>query len=112
MDDAQFLHHLNMQISEAENQGNKAWLAQILAPRLAFQRADEARTIDDAVAFLQKVQEGGKRKTIKIEPIKLYGDRAIVECVVQVGDAKYHNLRLFVRREGIWKLLGWANEPQ
>jgi hypothetical protein len=23
---------------------------------------------------------------------------------------KFHNLRLFVRREGQWKLLGWANE--
>jgi hypothetical protein len=110
MDDAQFLHELNMQISEAENQGNKAWLAQILAPRLAFQRADPARTVDDGVAFLQKVHDGGKRKTVSVEPIKIYGDRAIVECIVQDGEARFHNLRLFVRREGSWKLLGWANE--
>ena len=46
-----------------------------------------------------------------IEPIELYGDRAIVRCVVAVGDQHFDNLRLFVRREGSWKLLPWANEP-
>ena len=111
MDDEQVLRELNAQISEAENDGNRDWLASILAPRLAFQRADEARTVDDRDTFLQKVQSGGKRKTLSIGPIEVYGGRAIVQCVVAEGDQEFHNLRLFVRREGGWKLLGWANEP-
>lgn len=111
MDDKQVLRELNAQISEAENDGNRDWLASILAPRLAFQRADEAHTVDDRDAFLQKVQSGGKRKPLSIGPIEVYGGRAIVQCVVAVGDQEFHNLRLFVRREGVWKLLGWANEP-
>jgi len=64
MDDEQAPRELNAQISEAENDGNRDWLASILAPKLAFQRADEARTVDDRDAFLQKVQSGGKRKTL------------------------------------------------
>ena len=82
-----------------------------LAPRLAFQRADGARTVDDRDTFLQKVKPGGTRLTRIIEPIELYGDRAIVKCIVQMGERQCHNLRLFVRRDGSWKLLAWANEP-
>ena len=41
------------------DRGEREWLATILAPRLAFQLADEARTVDDHVAFLQKVASGG-----------------------------------------------------
>jgi hypothetical protein len=111
MDDEQALHELNARISDAENDGNRDWLASILAPRVAFQRADEARTVDDRVAYLQKVQSGGKRRTLSIGPIDVYGDRAIVQCIVAVGDQEFHNLRLFVRRDGGWNLLGWANEP-
>ena len=36
---------------------------------------------------------------------------AIVKCTVSVCDQEFHNIRLFVRREGGWKLLAWANEP-
>jgi len=114
-DDKQALIDLNEQINDAENNGNREWLATILAPRLALQRADKPRTIDDQVAFLQKVEPGGKRVLLKIESIELYGDRAIVKCIIAVGDAvgdkEFHNIRLFVRREGDWKLLAWANEP-
>ena len=46
-----------------------------------------------------------------LEPIEIHGNRAIVECIVTVGARDIHNLRLFVRRDGQWKLLGWANEP-
>jgi hypothetical protein len=45
-----------------------------------------------------------------IEPIQLYGDRAIVRCIVADGDKEFDNLRLFVRRDGQWKLLALANE--
>jgi hypothetical protein len=110
-DDKQALIDLNAKINDAENSGDREWLATILAPRLALQRADKPRTIDDQVAFLQKVEPGGKRGLLKIEPIELYGDRAIVKCIIAVGDKEFHNIRLFVRREGDWKLLAWANEP-
>ena len=112
MDDKQALRELNEKIGNAENDGDAEWLSTILAPKLAFQRADEERTVDDQVSFLQKVKFGGNRVTHVIEPIQLYGDRAVVQCMVKVGDQKFHNLRLFVRREGEWKLLGWANEPK
>ena len=110
-DDKQALRELNTKIGEAENTGDREWLATILAPRLAFQRADEVRTVDDHVAFLQKVKGGGTRVTRVIEPIELYGNRAVVQCIVTVGTQEFHNLRLFVRLEGRWKLLAWANEP-
>jgi hypothetical protein len=73
-DDLLALTELNIRIAEAENRGEREWLATILAPRLAFQRADEARTVDDHVAFLQKVTSGGMRTTRIIEPIELNGD--------------------------------------
>jgi hypothetical protein len=112
-DDRQALIELNTKIGDAENTGAREWLTTILAPRLAFQRADESRTVDDQVAFLQKVKAGGTPRVTRriIEPIEIYGDRAIVQCIVSVGDQEFHNLRLFVRREGGWKLLAWANEP-
>src|SRR3712207_4720215 len=53
------------------------------------------------------------RTTRVILPIKHFGNnRAVVECVVTQGEKDYHNLRLFVRRDGQWKLLAWANEEQ
>jgi hypothetical protein len=111
MNDEQELRDLNLQITENENQGNRDWLAARLAPALAFQRADPERTVDDRDAFLRKVKDKGERRTVKVGPIDVYGNRAIVQCIVAVGKEQFHNLRLFVRREGGWKLLGWANEP-
>lgn len=67
-------------------------------------------TVDDQVAFLQKVKPGGTRVIRMIEPIELYGNQAVVQFSVKVGDKEFHNLRLFVRREGRWKLLAWTNE--
>ena len=110
-DDKQALRELNTRIGAAEDNGDREWLATILAPRLAFRRADEARTVDDQVAFLQKVKAGRTSVTRIIEPIEIYGNRAMVQCIVTVGAQEFHNLRLFVRHEGGWKLLGWANEP-
>lgn len=104
------LRELNCRIGDAENRGDRDWLAGILAPRLAFQRADDQKTVDDQVAFLQHVKAGGSRVTRIIEPIEVHGDRAIVQCVVSVDDQEFHNLRFFVRRDGSWKLLAWANE--
>ena len=61
-------------------------------------------------AIGQLVRVGDRRLRV-IEPIRIYGHRAVVECVVSTGGRDFHNLRLFVRRDDGWKLLGWANEP-
>jgi Putative lumazine-binding len=108
--DNQALVELNILIGDAENRGDVEWLSNILAPILAFRRADLQKTVDDKAAFLEKVKSGGNRETTVVEPIEIFGDRAIVKCIVKVGDQNFHNIRLFVRREGEWKLLGWANE--
>lgn len=111
--DKEVLAQLNVQIGEAESKGDRNWLDGVIAPKLAFRRAD-GTTIDDRADFLKKVAPSDPRETT-VESIDLNGDRAIVKCIVTVksasGNKKYHNLRLFVRHEGKWKLLGWANEP-
>ena len=111
--DAETLKQLNIQSGEAESRGDRDWLEGVIAPRLAFQRADRV-TVDDRSQFLSKVKTSDARQT-RIESIDIIGDRAVVKCVVTLmsaGTAKsYHNLRLFVRQAGKWKLLAWANEP-
>lgn len=104
-----------MEIGETESAGDAAardWFERLLAPTLAFRRAD-LKTFDDRSAFIGKIAPTDPRDTV-VESIDLIGDAAFVKCVVTVrASAKsYRNLRLFVRdtaRE--WKLLGWANEP-
>jgi hypothetical protein len=32
------------------------------------------------------------------------------KCVVTCGTERFHNMRRFVRLDGQWKLLAWANE--
>ncbi|MGH9238144.1 MAG: hypothetical protein ACRD3G_08910 [Vicinamibacterales bacterium] len=81
-DDEQILNDINVAIGEAEERGDREALAKVLAPRLAFQRADASQTVDDQVAFLQKVTAGNARVTKIIEPIEVHGHRAIVKCVV------------------------------
>lgn len=113
------LQDLNIRIGAAEStrdQESYDWLADVIAPQLAFQRANPEKTIDDRERFLKSVEplksdvsKPEPRKT-KIESIEIYGDRAVVACVVTFRGAKYHNLRLLVRREKQWRLLGWANE--
>ena len=114
--DVQALEQLNIQIGIAESKGDdksRNWLDGILAPQLTFRRANG--TVDNRDDFLKKVTSSNPHET-EVVSIDLYGkDRAIVACIVTVkskdGDKRYHNLRLFVRHEGQWKLLGWANEP-
>jgi hypothetical protein len=114
--DKQTLEQLNIRIGVEESKGDnesRAWLDSIIAPKLTFRRAD-ATTIDSREEFLKKVKPSVPRET-KVESIELHGDRAVVTCIVTMksldGDKRFHNLRLFVRHEGQWKLLGWANEP-
>lgn len=107
--DVEVLRTVNVRIGEAESTGDQKWLANILAPELAFFRAD-GKTFDDAERFLQKVTKGNLRDT-EVASVELLGNRAIVKCIVTQDGKKYHNLRLFVRYEGNWLLLAWANEP-
>lgn len=109
-DDKQVLREINVEIGAAEDRGDREWLASILAPRLAFQRANQERSVDAAEEYLRKVAPSGPRTTKVLEPIDIYGDRAIVKCIVTTGGRDYHNIRLFVRRDDKWQLLGWANE--
>ena len=123
-EDKRVLEQLNLRIGVEEstrNQTSYDWFADIIAPKLAFQRADPEKTIDDRVAFLEKVKplkDGDPKpapRETKIESIEIYGNRAVVSCIVTVksedGDKRFHNLRLFIRQGTQWKLLGWANEP-
>jgi hypothetical protein len=115
-DDIRTLEQLNIRIGVEESKGDdqsRSWLAGVIAPKLAFGRADRT-TIDDREDFLKKVKPSDPRET-EVVSIDLHGDRAVVSCIVTLksasGGKKFHNLRLFVRHEGQWKLLGWANEP-
>lgn len=111
--DIDALTELNLKIGAAESEGDQRALDALLAPVLAFRRAN-----GDFVGrsdFLAGVKPSPRRET-EIESISLLGrDRAMVTCVVTVhgdGEARsFQNARLFVRSDGVWKLLGWANEP-
>jgi hypothetical protein len=115
-DDIRTLEELNIRIGVEESKGDdqsRSWLAGVIAPKLAFSRADRT-TIDSREEFLKKVKPSDPRVT-EVESIDIQGNRAVVRCIVTLrsasDDKKFHNLRLFVRHEGQWKLLGWANEP-
>ena len=112
-DDIELLRQLNVQIGAAETSGDRAWLDGVLMPHLSFRRANGA--VVDREGYLSMVEPSGKRET-DIEAIQLYGDRAVVSCIVTMQSPngerrKFHNLRLFTRIDSGWKLLGWANEP-
>lgn len=110
--DNEDLIEINLKINAAENAGDVEFLARVLAPALAFMRAD-GKTVDDANRFLQKMpgRQSPRREELNVEAIEVMGNRAIVKCIVTQAGKRYHNIRLFVRLNGEWKLLGWANEP-
>ena|ERR1700733_15711297 len=113
MNDIEELTRLNIEIGNAESRGDKNWLNEHIAPRLAFRRANKEKTVDCREEFLDKVKQSDDRKT-EVQSVEIHGDTAVVKCIVIVntkGDPKYQNLRLFVREPDGWKLLGWANEP-
>ena len=107
--DEETLRVLNLEINRSENEGDGNYLAGVLAPELAFMRAD-GKTVDDAGRFLQKAAPKPALGQLAIESIEILGNRAIVQCVVTQAGKRFHNIRLFVRLDGNWKLLGWANE--
>lgn len=109
------LRELNTRIGLAESQGDREFLASVLAPALVFRRANG--TVVDRATFLDGVAPGAERET-EIGSVTLHGEhRAVVTCVVTmvVGEQRrrFHNLRVFVRSDaGAWQLLAWANEPE
>jgi Domain of unknown function (DUF4440) len=110
--DIEALTRLNEEITAAENAGDLERLDTFIAQKLAFQRRD--RSVVDRDAFLQTPRPG--HRTLRIESVQVYGDRAVVACVVTDAaqtnvNVVTHNLRLFVRQDRDWKLLGWANAP-
>ena len=113
--DIEVLTKLNVQIGATESAGDAAahtWFEGLLAPKLAFRRAD-LKTFDDRTEFIRKVAPNDPRETL-VQSVDVNGDAAFVKCIVTVksskGDRSYRNSRLFVRDGGNWKLLGWANE--
>src|SRR5262245_23406169 len=105
------LEKLNVEIAAAEDRGDRKWLEGVLASHLSFRRA--LGTVVDRKDFLKEVKAGRKSET-RVESVTLYGkERAVVTCIVTIKGARdrsYHNVRLFVREGGKWKVIGWANE--
>jgi hypothetical protein len=107
MEEIKNLIQLNEQIEAAENAGNLQQLREIVAPKLAFQRRDGS--VVDQDGFLSTPKPGAR--VTQIESVHVYGNRAVVTCRVIDSGAVTHNIRLFVKVDGKWRLLGWANEP-
>ena len=106
---------LNQRIGDAEERGDREFLDSILAPALAFRRADPAGTVVDRTTFLDGVKPGMRRSTEVESVVRVGESRALVTCIVTAGMTgtakRFHNLRLFVRVGEEWKLLAWADEP-
>ena len=109
MSDEKILEQINRDLIDAENRGDHAWIAEHLAPTFAFQNAK--KEVVDGLRFVQGLEPNGSRTIDREWPIQVIGDRAIVRAVIEKEGKKYDNLRLWVKREGAWKLLAWANEP-
>ncbi len=106
------LKKLNIEITTAEDKGDIKKLESFLAPQIGFRRANGM--VIGKEQFLKDVKPREPTKT-EIETIQFFGkNRALVTCVVTMKidkqDAKFHNVRLFIREGSEWKLLGWANE--
>jgi hypothetical protein len=96
---------INKLITKLENDGNVPALMQLLAPPFAFRNRNGQ--IVDKSGFDPKP---GAREVV-FNTIQVLGDRAVVMCVITEAGEATHNIRLFTRISGDWKLLGWANEP-
>jgi hypothetical protein len=111
----EILRRVNEQISAAEDTGDVETLKELLAPRLAFRRANGK--VVDLDEYLAQVEPGGPRRTTMRAIVMLGRERAFVTCDVSLpvdGEQKtFANARLFIRTESDdWKLLGWANEAK
>ncbi len=106
------LYALNVASVQRENAGDRTWFEQRLARSFAMRRADGSAL--DRAAFLDALRPDGLRVLASFDRCQLPGrERALVTCVVGVGEARFHNVRLFIHSaeapEG-WLWLAWANE--
>jgi hypothetical protein len=101
------LIRLNEEIGEVENAGELKRLGEIVAPKLAFRRRDGS--IADRDEFLATPKPG--KRVSEIDSVHVYASRAVVTCRVTDSGDVTHNIRLFIKMHGKWRLLGWANEP-
>jgi hypothetical protein len=112
-DDLAMLAQLTVDIGAAETSGDRAFLDSVIAEQFAFRRASGA--VVDRAGYLAAVAASEPRLT-EIESIQLYGDRAVVTCVVTLVRSdderpRFHNTRLLIRAATGWQVLGWANAP-
>jgi hypothetical protein len=110
-DDLTTLIQLNTDIGLAETKGDSVFLESAVAGQLAFRRANGV--VVDRGGYLAAVARSEERET-EIESVQLYGDRAVVTCIVTLVRAdgtrpRFHNTRLFISTPAGWKMLGWAN---
>lgn len=112
---AEDLTVINVEIANAETNGDRGFFDALLAPAFAFQRASGA--FETREIFLAGVKRSSPRtcdpKSVKITPLS--SKRAFVTCDVVIqqpdGPKKFHNARLFIQDgAGDWRLLAWANE--
>ena len=104
------LEELNRKITQYENEGDRNALKRIIAPKLAFMRANGI--IDDRSEFLLFVNDKGKPREITEMTSTIKNKTAVVSCKIIQDGKSYHNFRLFIKTENEWKLLGWANEEE
>ncbi len=111
------LKTINTEMVRHENEGStedaRAYFFDLLTDMFVFRRA--SGVVVDRQAFLKALTSGGDRALIgEIEVTPLGEERALVRSTVQTyvgGDRRtFDNARLFVRIEGRWRLLAWANE--
>lgn len=105
--DVEQLLLLNQELTVAENGGDMRRLAELVAPALAFRR--RSGELVGREQFLVAPRPG--ERVLNVEAVQVYGERALVACVVTDAGVATHNLRLFTRRDGKWLVMGWANQP-
>ena len=108
MSDYKWLSATNIEIGKGEEEGDKSFFEDLLAPKFVFMRRDGS--IVSREEFLADLKPGPERKT-SVTSITLFGStRAVVTTIVLMNKTEFHNIRLFVLQEERWKLLSWANE--
>jgi hypothetical protein len=103
------LSKLNEEIGDAESRGDKAWLNKVLAWEFAFRRV--SGKLVNRKDYLEEVKVSSKRTTT-VDKVEAFGKLAIVHCIVEQDGKRYRNIRLFIRQDGEWLLMAWANEEE
>ncbi len=105
---------LNQQILQAEEDGNQAFLAPLLASDFTIVRASGIK--QDRRAFLDAVPDNAHRGRIADQlEIHPYGDCAVAIIRVTTSQNKdgalavghFWNTRVFIRQEEQWRCVAW-----